>query len=152
MPRASPSPAPLRHGDVVARRYHIEETLGAGSLAVTYRARDEVTGEVVALKVVDAAGAVHLEREFFALRGLRHPHLARVIDYVRLDAGGALASAYIVGATLDRADLSAADAFAHALRDVASALAFLHAVGLIHGDVKPENVVVDPSGRATLID
>lgn len=140
-------------GARVADRFLIERTLGHGSLGTTYLAQDELRGEQVALKVVPAAAAPTLRDELLALRGLFHPHLQQVHDFALLPDGAALASTYLPGSTLGREEFASWRKLRTVLADVAAALAFLHDVGVVHGDVKPDNVVVDrQEGRATLID
>jgi transcriptional regulator with GAF, ATPase, and Fis domain len=143
---------------VLAGRYRIEELLGRGGSALTWRALDLAEDTPVALKLLgDAPGASSFRAEFARLRELSHPHLSRVREYGRASIAGRLVpfftSDLVVGGTLrahcERFGLAACEP---ALRDALTALAFLHRLGLRHGDVKPENVLVDAAGRGVLID
>jgi tetratricopeptide (TPR) repeat protein len=152
-------------GALVAGRYRIEELLGAGGMARVYRAHDTTTGAKVALKRLGGRAAVPSEesarlrfrREFHTLSGLRHPRIVAVHDFGVDRRGPYEAVPYYTMELLDGADLYDAGrlAFPEAariLRDVASALAFLHVRGLLHRDLAPRNVRRTADGRAKLID
>jgi serine/threonine-protein kinase PknK len=148
----------LSAGAVVAGRYRIEGLLGQGGSALTWRARDLAEDVVVALKLLRAAPeAASFRAEFARLRELSHPHLACVRDYGRAAVAGRLVpfftSDLIGGGTLRaRCAETGLSANERALRDALAALAFLHRLGLRHGDVKPDNILVDDAGRGVLID
>jgi tRNA A-37 threonylcarbamoyl transferase component Bud32 len=145
---------------LIADRYHIEQALGRGGSAAVYRARDAFTGRTIALKrlIPDddddtmRRRALRLRREFHTLAGLRHPNIVEVYDY-GVDGG----VPFYTMELLDGADLSDArrlpfDEACRLLRDVASALAFLHARQLVHRDLSPNNVRCTASGQAKLFD
>jgi predicted Zn-dependent protease len=141
-------------------RYAIVRELGRGGMGVVYLARDLRHGREVALKVLrpDLAADVGVERFLAEIRvtaGLRHPNVLPLFDSGA--AGDVLyyVVPYVEGGTLrDRlvrdGSLPLGDALA-AARDVAAALAHAHARGVVHRDVKPENVLLD-DGRAVLGD
>jgi hypothetical protein len=145
--------------------YDIRGELGRGGAAVVYRAVDRALGRDVAIKVVhprptspDDDPVARLAREARMVAQLQHPNIVAVYAVRRLRGGGlALIMQLVDGGTLktavqdggplppDRAELL--------LRDVASALAYAHARGVIHRDVKPENIFLDEqSGMALLAD
>ena len=143
----------------LGRRYVIEELLGEGGGGATYAARDQQRGDRVAIKLVatsDDARARALLGEFTRLRGLVHPHLARVRDFgVTHDDERwvYLAMELVDGEPLDRfATRGAYDEVLGALADAIGALGALHRLGVRHGDFKAANVMVTSDRRGVLID
>jgi serine/threonine protein kinase len=134
--------------------YLIEEQVGAGGMAVVYRARDEVLGRPVAVKVLSPALASDQEfrtrflRESRAVAAVDEPHIVPV--YGAGDAGGILyiASRFVAGGDLSRLQRAAAGPLppvqvADVISQVASALDAAHAIGLVHRDVKPGNILIE---------
>lgn len=150
--------AALVASGLIAGRYLLARSLGRGSSAEVFVARDEAMGRLVALKRQlpqqqgRKAGAMNLLREYHALSGLRHPRIIEVYD-----CGMDGATPYYTMELLDGQDLSEVsplpyrEACAH-LRDVASSLALLHDRRLLHRDVSPRNVRRGSEGRCKLID
>ncbi|HEY6877644.1 MAG TPA: serine/threonine-protein kinase, partial [Polyangiales bacterium] len=146
----------LAEGTLVAHRYRLGSRLGRGGAASAYRALDLVTGDEVALKLLDAElPPASLQREFERLRELVHPHLTRVRAFHVTQLGGATRALYtadlVRGGDL-RAFIAKRGFARQPVCDVLDALHTLHRLGLRHGDVKPENVLIDERGRAVLID
>ncbi|WVZ69150.1 LOW QUALITY PROTEIN: hypothetical protein U9M48_017985 [Paspalum notatum var. saurae] len=133
-------------------------TLGRGaSGAVVWLASDDASGELVAVKSARAAGAAaQLQREGRVLEGLSSPHIVPCLG-ARAAAGGEyqLLLEFAPGGSLAdeaaRHRLGERDIAAYA-GDVARGLAYLHGIGLVHGDVKARNVVIGADGRARLTD
>jgi len=148
----------LSTGTLLAYRYRLGAPLGQGGAAQTYVADDLLEQRPVALKLLRSARPIdELRREFELLRGLVHPHLTRVHEF-GVSVHERERRAFYTAELLRGGDLRAfaeraqPAALRLALCDVLDALHLLHRLGLRHGDVKPENVVVDAQGRAVLID
>jgi hypothetical protein len=144
----------------IAGRYIVEATLGRGGMGVVYRVLDEVRRERVALKRLlfsndasaRAARTSLFEREYHTLAQLRHPRIVAAYDY-GLDEQ----SAYYTMELLEGSDLKQGAPvpwrqLCVLLRDVASALALVHARKLVHRDVTPRNIHCTAQGRAKLFD
>ena len=150
--RSTPFPAAL------ADRYRVARELGRGGMATVYLARDLKHARDVAVKVVHseltpALGSARFLREIEIAAQLRHPHIVPLYDSG--DAGGALyyVMPYEAGASL-RHRLAAegplpVDDVIVILRDVCDALAYAHSHGVVHRDIKPDNVLL--SGRHALV-
>ena len=147
------------------QEYEIIGELGRGGSAVVYHGRDRDLGRDVAIKVVrprfaigDVEALQRLAREARTVAQLEHPNIVRVHAVKRLPDGGlALVMQYIPGKTLKQAIVEdgpfAAGRAEQVIRDIAAALAYANAKGVVHRDVKPENVFLDAAtGRAMLSD
>ena len=150
-------PLPAAHG-----RYRLEKSLGSGSSATVWRARDTKTGRKVAIKqfhphlVGDAAARDRIEREALAARSLSHPNIVSAIDTISSDQEVALVFPFVGGTSLAQRleggkSLTAREAAAIA-SDIASALAVAHEARLVHRDVKPANILIGDDKRARLLD
>lgn len=136
--------------------YEVEQLLGFGASGEVWRARETATGEVVALKrpraAADPAAVEALRREAALLGSLDTPYVVRlrgVVDGVLvLDhaAGGSLAALLVRRGCLEPGEVVTVAA------PLASALAAVHAAGLVHGDVSPANVLFTADGMPLLTD
>ncbi|MEZ4402355.1 MAG: serine/threonine-protein kinase [Kofleriaceae bacterium] len=150
-----PAPAAATIG-----RYVVRGSLGAGGMGVVLDAWDPVLERPTAIKMIQAALDLPADRarllaEARALARLEHPAVVAV--YECGEAGDELfvAMARVDGVTLDQwLDAAAPSVAARlaVLREVAAGLAAIHAAGLVHRDLKPANVVVEPGGRAVIVD
>ena len=145
------------HLTQIAGRFDVEGVAGSGGLGVVYRCRDRARGgALVAVKVAPRASAKHRERflrEAEMLSTIAHPNVVQYVAHGLLETDEPyLAMEWLDGedlhARLERAPLTLAESIALA-RQVASALAASHAVGIVHRDVKPGNVFLVNGDPAT---
>lgn len=159
-PEGEPSWEELGEGVVVASTYELERFLGAGGSGVVWAARDVRDGSYVALKVARDRDPVlrrRFDREGRVAARFVHPNVARIYDVVPETAtrGPCLALELVLGETLDARlqrdrTLPLREA-SRLLLPVARALAAAHAHGIVHRDVKPQNVMLAPD-RVVVLD
>lgn len=151
----------LAPGTIFAGRYRIRALLGQGGMGSVYRAEHLGLGKDVALKVIGKLSAeleLRFEREALAIARLDHPGCVRVLDYGEDERGVQfLAMELVDGPTLHAAmagDVLSIPRALHVAKSVLSALAHAHASGVVHRDVKPENIMLAsrPAFRVVLID
>jgi eukaryotic-like serine/threonine-protein kinase len=152
-------------GALLAGRYRLHERLGRGGMGTVWRATDERMRRQVAVKEptlpegIDeqhrAELCLRMEREAQASAGLRHPHVVRVHDIETVDGLPWLIMELIEGESLESwlgaGTMSVAEAAALG-RQLAGALAVVHAAGVVHRDIKPANVMRTRDGQAVLTD
>jgi serine/threonine protein kinase/Flp pilus assembly protein TadD len=140
--------------------YRVERRLGQGGMGEVFLAHDERLGRRVAIKRIreGSAPAVRSERfrrEARAAARLSHPAIVQIYDLVEDSAGVAIVMEYVEGRTLaavTAAGLPDPSLAVRLARDVAGGLAAAHAAGLVHRDLKAENVIVTAEGRAKILD
>jgi eukaryotic-like serine/threonine-protein kinase len=158
-PGAPGIPAELR--DALAGRYALERELGRGGMATVYLAHDVRHERPVALKVFHAEKSAALDAERFnreikLLARLRHPFVLPLHDSG--EAAGALyfVMPYVEGeslrARITRESRLSLDDVATIVRQIADALDYAHSEGVVHRDVKPENILLSRHGHAMLAD
>src|SRR5919201_5614129 len=149
-------------GTTLNGRYRLEARIGTGGMATVYRALDETLERQVAIKLMNhevATDSDQLERfrrEARAVAQFSHPHIVTVIDAGEDDGAPYIVFEFVEGETLkDRirrlGRLPVPEAVAYAI-EIGRALECAHAHKLVHRDVKPQNVLIDPDGRAKVTD
>ncbi len=132
--------------------YRVVRPLARGAVATVYLAFDR-RGTPYALKVFPKGMDARADREWRVGRGLNHPHVNPVLERLTVAERPAVLLAYAPGARLSDWRLAHPDRpFLPVFRQLLSALAHLHQKGLVHRDVKPENLLVSERGVARLID
>jgi tRNA A-37 threonylcarbamoyl transferase component Bud32 len=147
----------------IPERYRLIEEVGQGGMAVVYRAQDETLKREVAIKILhqhlagEPDSKARLEREAQAVAKLRHENILEIFDY----SGSGSASSFIVTEFIDGQTLKQflgkhqprfPEIAALIAVEVCRALGHAHGVGVIHRDVKPENVMVRKDGLLKLMD
>jgi eukaryotic-like serine/threonine-protein kinase len=149
-------------GTLLSDRFRLEEKIGSGGMSTVYRAFDETLERWVAIKLMHreiAADSDQLERfrrEARAVASLNHPHVVTVIDFGEDDDHPYIVLEYVEGENLKNrlrrfGLLPVSEAVAYAI-EIGRALECAHAHRLVHRDVKPQNVLIDPEGRAKVTD
>src|SRR5919109_4681353 len=149
-------------GTLIGHRFRLEEKIGSGGMSSVYRAFDPTLERWVAIKVMhqgissDPAQLERFRREARAVARLSHPHVVTVIDAGEDDGAPYIVFEYVPGETLkDRirrlGGLPVPEAVAYAI-EIGRALSCAHSHRLVHRDVKPQNVLIDPDGRAKVTD
>ena len=145
----------------VLKHYLIETELGKGGMGVVYRARDTRLGRLVALKMITPGLVANPERRARLLNEARsaaavsHPAIAQVYDIDEVDGNLFIAMEYVDGRTVTRliadGELDLMGAVEIALQ-VAEGLAKAHEAGILHRDIKSDNIMVTRDGHAKLLD
>src|SRR5438045_9193876 len=149
-------------GELIAGRYELEELVGSGGMSSVYRAHDRLLERRVALKILheqftrDADYVERFRREARAVAQLTHPNIVTVIDRGEQDGRQFNVFEYVDGVNLkelldEEGPLPVHEAIELGLQ-VARGLSFARDQGLIHRDVKPQNVLIDGDGRAKVTD
>ena len=143
-------------------RYRLDAQIGAGGMSTVYRAFDAMLERQVAIKLMhreiasDSDQLERFRREARSVAQLSHPHIVGVIDAGEDDGRPYIVFEYVEGETLkDRirrmGRLPIDEAVAYAI-EIARALGAAHARGIVHRDVKPQNVLIDEEGTAKVTD
>jgi eukaryotic-like serine/threonine-protein kinase len=145
-------------GTLLNGRYRLDAQIGTGGMSTVYRAFDTVLERQVAIKLMhreiasDSDQLERFRREARAVAQLNHPHIVTVIDAGEDDNTPYIVFEYVEGETLkDRirrhGRLPVQESIAYAI-EIARALGVAHDHGIVHRDVKPQNVLVDEEGTA----
>ncbi len=169
MSEATRSSTPIAPGTVINDRYEIRQSLGKGGMGEVFLAYDRSTQQAVALKVVREESRMPgddeaLRQELLHARSVSHPNVCRVHDLAPSKYGPILVMEHITGQTLHthirRKKAQGgytSDEFRRLASEIASGVAAIHAASLVHGDLKPGNVMVTTNtdgtpGKAVVLD
>jgi class 3 adenylate cyclase/tRNA A-37 threonylcarbamoyl transferase component Bud32 len=154
--------ADLRAGTTVGARFELLAELGAGRMGVVFKALDRDMGDFVTLKMLrpevvqDATQFERLKRAVARARGIRHPNVLSVIDFGEAEKIPYIESEFARGMTLaymlEQAKALPTVAALRIARQVAWAIAAAHQQQLMHGCLKPENVLVESDGTVRVMD
>ena len=149
-------------GELLADRYEVEELVGTGGMSSVYRAHDRLLDRTVALKVMhqhygaDPEYVERFRREARSVASLSHPNVVTVIDRGEHDGRQFIVFEYVDGENLkqliQRRGPAPVDTALELGVQIAQALSFAHQQGLVHRDVKPQNVLLNGDGRAKVTD
>ena len=155
-------PVRFQPGYVFAGRYEIEKKIGKGGMGTVFKATDKILDISVALKTInpdishDETTLARLKREVILARKVGHPNVCRIFDIGESDGFHYVSMEYVEGMTLSdlllvRGKLPEEEGL-KMLRQVVMALQEAHRAGVIHRDLKPQNIMVDVAGRAFIMD
>jgi serine/threonine-protein kinase len=143
-------------------RYQVIERVGLGGMAEVYRARDELLGREVAVKVLndklssDKSFVERFRREAQAAANLSHPNIVSLYDYGSDEGANFIVMELIDGRGLERIISEEGpllpERAAEMASDVARALERAHATGLVHRDIKPSNIMITSYGQTKVTD
>ncbi|MBS1876056.1 MAG: serine/threonine protein kinase [Acidobacteria bacterium] len=149
-------------GAVIGGRYRIIGLLGRGGMGEVYRATDLMLGQAVALKFLPDSAASNeflLERfhgEVRVARQVSHPNVCRVYDIGEADGVPFISMEYVDGedlaSLLQRIGRLPADKALQAARQICAGLAAAHGKGVIHRDLKPQNIMMNKRGETVIMD
>jgi serine/threonine protein kinase/tetratricopeptide (TPR) repeat protein len=150
-------------GQLIGRRYVLDEKLGEGGMGAVFRASDHLTRRTVALKrvVIQNTRSVEvrtlrlaLAQEFRILASLRHPNIISVLDYGFEGGSPYFTMDFLDGARslLEAGEGKPLGEQIHLVIEVLQSLAYLHRHGILHRDLKPANVMVDKQEQVKVLD
>jgi serine/threonine protein kinase len=146
----------------MTERFTLLEKVGRGGMGVVWRARDEETGQIVALKLLHSAYSddpdyvTRFERELELARRIKSPNVVGVLGFGVLDGTPYLALEYVDGPTLRQLLVKHGpytwDETKALLAQITQGLADAHAAGVVHRDIKPSNILIGSDGVAKIAD
>jgi len=154
-------PAPLPRSARGIPGYELRDEIGSGPLGVVHRAYQSSVGREVVVKTIQPLWANHpeflrrFEVEAHLVARLEHPHIVPLYDYWRDPSGAYLVMRWMRGGTLDDRvgdGVFTLDETGRLLSQIGPALVAAHRSGVVHGDLKPTNVLFDEEGNAYLSD
>lgn len=147
---------------IINRRYRIDREIGAGGMATVYLGHDLLLDRTIAVKRLhtafasDTAFRVRFEREAQAAASLAHPHIVDIFDVGEYEDQPYIVMEYLSGQSLksiiEQEGPFHPDEVAALIEQVATALDHAHDRGIVHRDVKPQNILVDADGIAKIVD
>lgn len=152
----------LNAGDMFARRYLIERKLGEGGMGAVYKATDRILEVAVALKVMSPGRVLskgtleRFKREVILARKVAHPNVCRIYDMGESEGTHYVSMEFLEGRTLAEVlqaeGIPALETGVPLIKQVLHALQEAHHVGVIHRDLKPQNIMIDLRQKAHIMD
>jgi tetratricopeptide (TPR) repeat protein/predicted Ser/Thr protein kinase len=152
----------LQEGSLLADRYEILKLLGEGGMGAVYKARDRELDRLVALKVIRPELAGHasilqrFKQELILARKITHRNIIRIFDLGIADGIRFITMEFVEGQDLasliDEQGKYSPEETVKILRQVCAALEAAHAEGVVHRDLKPQNIMIEASGRVCVMD
>ena len=157
------SPGMLHSGAIFARRYEIRGVLGMGGMGVVYRAWDAELGEAVAIKTLrmdamrgEPAALERFKQEIRLARKITHRNVVRTHDLGEVDGVYFITMEFVEGQSLKHLIQSRGSLPVNVVltvgKQLCRALEVAHEQGVIHRDIKPQNMIVEPSGTLKVMD
>jgi len=159
---ATDASSPIQPGMVLGERYEILKRLGEGGMGAVYKARDRELERLVALKIIrpDLAGNPEIlkrfKQELILARQVTHKNVIRIFDLAMADGRKFITMDYVEGRDLksvlvEHGRLQAEEAVP-IIQQVCRGLEAAHSEGVVHRDLKPQNIMVDADGRVWVMD
>lgn len=152
----------LQEGSILAERYEILKLLGEGGMGAVYKAQDRELDRLVALKVIRPELAGHasilqrFKQELILARKITHRNIIRIFDLGVADGIRFITMEFVEGQDLasliDEREKYSPEETVKILRQVCAALEAAHAEGVVHRDLKPQNIMLEASGRVCVMD
>jgi serine/threonine protein kinase len=150
-------------GTVFAGRYEIQSVLGKGGMGIVYRAHDREVEELVAIKTLrhhtllsDPSRLDRFKQEIRLARRITHPNVLRTHDLGEWNGLKFLSMEFVEGRTLERViesdEILPSPVRLGIAKQICAGVAAAHEVGVIHGDIKPQNIIIEPTGRLKIMD
>lgn len=163
IPATGTTLASLGPGSVIAGRYEVQSVLGTGGMGVVLKAHDRQLDEIVALKMLkgevftqDPAALERFKQELKLARRITHRHVVRTYDYSELDNYYVISMEYVKGITLKQLvrqrGMLPLKIGLQIGKQICSALDAAHERGVVHRDIKPQNVLLESSGDVKIMD
>ncbi|MBQ8664060.1 MAG: Stk1 family PASTA domain-containing Ser/Thr kinase [Eubacterium sp.] len=152
----------INNGQLINNRYEVVEKIGTGGMSDVYRAKDHVLGRYVAIKVLkqefaeDSNFIVKFRTEAQSAAGLEHPNIVNIYDVGCEQGNHYIVMEYVEGITLKtyiekKGQLSFKEALSIAIQ-VGRGIQAAHGKGIIHRDIKPQNVIISTEGKVKVTD
>jgi serine/threonine protein kinase len=140
--------------------YDIQEKIGEGGIGTVYKAVQHDTNRLVAIKLIQTNASpkafLRAEREFRSASRLVHPNIVQALDFIRDVSAVFVVMEYVEGQSLgefvEKNGRMSEEAAVAVITQISQALHFIHRRGMVHRDVKPDNILLTPNGKAKLTD
>jgi serine/threonine-protein kinase len=162
-PSSSTGGAEPRVGQLFASRYEIQGVLGQGGMGVVYRAHDRDLDDIVAIKTLrgealsaDPSLLDRFKQEIRLARRITHPNILRTHDLGESGGLRYLSMEFVKGLTLkqlvEAGEILPTPVGLRIAKQICAGLAAAHEVGVIHRDIKPQNIIIEPTGGLKIMD